>query len=129
MYANAAEAGAVSIGAAQQQIIGLRLGVAEEFSGTGQFRTLGRILADTSRVYRLTAKVDGWARKIYPVSTGTAQRAIAPDAASSCPPDSCLLLALYKQAITSISMSEFPGIPPAAAIVVRTGGSSPKLPS
>jgi hypothetical protein len=34
----------------------------------------------------------------------------------------------YKQAITSISTSEFPGIPPAAAIVVRTGGSGPKLP-
>ncbi len=31
-------------------------------------------------------------------------------------------------AMTSISTSEFPGIPPAAAIVVRTGGSGPKAP-
>jgi len=31
-------------------------------------------------------------------------------------------------AMTSISTSEFPGMPPAAAIVVRTGGSSPKRP-
>ena len=31
--------------------------------------------------------------------------------------------------MTSISTSELPGIPPAAAIVVRTGGSSPKRPS
>jgi hypothetical protein len=27
--------------------------------------------------------------------------------------------------MTSISTNEFPGIPPAAAIVVRTGGSAP----
>ena len=31
-------------------------------------------------------------------------------------------------AITSISTSESPGIPPAAAMVVRTGGFSPKRP-
>jgi hypothetical protein len=31
-------------------------------------------------------------------------------------------------AITSISTSEFPGMPPAAAMVVRTGGSAPKRP-
>ena len=31
-------------------------------------------------------------------------------------------------AMTSISTSEFPGMPPAAAMVVRTGGSSPKRP-
>ena len=34
----------------------------------------------------------------------------------------------YKLAITSISTNELPGIPPYAAIVVRTGGSSPKRP-
>jgi len=31
-------------------------------------------------------------------------------------------------AMTSISTSEFPGMPPAAAIVVRTGGSGPNRP-
>jgi hypothetical protein len=34
----------------------------------------------------------------------------------------------HNVAITSISTSEFPGIPPGAAIVVRTGGSSPNRP-
>lgn len=34
-----------------------------------------------------------------------------------------------RQAITSISTSDLPGIPPAAAIVVRTGGSGPNFPS
>jgi Cu(I)/Ag(I) efflux system membrane fusion protein len=70
----ALEAGAVRIGAAQQQLIGVRLGVAEESSGTRKFRTLGRIIPDEARVYRVTAKVDGWVRKIYPVSTGTLVR-------------------------------------------------------
>ena len=32
------------------------------------------------------------------------------------------------QAITSISTNELPGMPPGAAIVVRTGGSGPNLP-
>src|SRR5262249_16157606 len=34
----------------------------------------------------------------------------------------------YSVAITSISTSELPAIPPAAAIVVRTGGSAPNRP-
>ncbi len=36
--------------------------------------------------------------------------------------------AFQMYAMTSISTSEFPGMPPAAAIVVRTGGFSPKRP-
>src|SRR5262249_14440264 len=35
---------------------------------------------------------------------------------------------IYSAAMTSISTSEFPGMPPAAAMVVRTGGSAPKRP-
>ena len=35
---------------------------------------------------------------------------------------------IYIDAMQSISTSEFPGIPPAAAIVVLTGGSAPKRP-
>jgi len=34
----------------------------------------------------------------------------------------------HSAAMQSISTSEFPGIPPAAAMVVRTPGSGPKLP-
>ncbi len=36
--------------------------------------------------------------------------------------------ACYRLAMQSISTSELPGIPPAAAMVVRTGGSGPKRP-
>jgi Cu(I)/Ag(I) efflux system membrane fusion protein len=70
----AAEAGAVRISAEKQQLIGVRVGVVEESSGTRKFRTLGRVLPDEARVYRLTSKVEGWVRKIYPVSTGTLVR-------------------------------------------------------
>jgi RND family efflux transporter MFP subunit len=55
----------------KQQLIGVRLGEAEVASNSSVFRTAGRIVADEARVYRLTAKVDGWVRKIYPDSTGT----------------------------------------------------------
>jgi Cu(I)/Ag(I) efflux system membrane fusion protein len=65
------EAGAVRISTEKQQLIGVRLGVAEESSGARKIRMLGRVVPDEARVYRLTAKVDGWVRKIYPVPTGT----------------------------------------------------------
>ena len=69
--ADAARGGGVSISSEKQQLLGVRLGMAEIASNSGTFRTAGRIVPDESRVYRLTAKVDGWVRKIYPDSTGT----------------------------------------------------------
>jgi Cu(I)/Ag(I) efflux system membrane fusion protein len=63
--------GAVNINPEIQQLIGVRLGEVERSSGAGTFRTLGRIVPDEARVFRLTAKVDGWVREIFPDSTGS----------------------------------------------------------
>jgi Cu(I)/Ag(I) efflux system membrane fusion protein len=63
--------GAVNINPEKQQLIGVRLGEVERSSGAGTFRTLGRIVPDEARVFRLTAKVDGWVRQIFPDSTGS----------------------------------------------------------
>ena len=52
----------------------------------------------------------------------------ADGAASARSPGRRIAPRLYSVAMQSISTSELPGIPPAAAIVVRTGGSGPKRP-
>jgi multidrug efflux pump subunit AcrA (membrane-fusion protein) len=62
--------GPLTIGPDRQQLIGVRLGEVERSSGAGAFRTLGRVVPDEARVVRLTAKVDGWVRRIFPDSTG-----------------------------------------------------------
>jgi multidrug efflux pump subunit AcrA (membrane-fusion protein) len=61
----------VKISPEKQQLIGVRLGQVEKSSGAGTFRALGRIVPDEARVFRLTAKVDGWVRQIFPDSTGS----------------------------------------------------------
>jgi multidrug efflux pump subunit AcrA (membrane-fusion protein) len=61
----------VKISPEKQQLIGVRLGEVEESSGADTFRALGRIVPDEARVFRLTAKVDGWVRQIFPDSTGS----------------------------------------------------------
>jgi multidrug efflux pump subunit AcrA (membrane-fusion protein) len=63
--------GLVNINPEKQQLIGVRLGEVERSSGAGTFRALGRIVPDEARVFRLTAKVDGWVRRIFPDSTGS----------------------------------------------------------
>jgi len=61
----------VKISPEKQQLIGVRLGEVEKSSGADTFRALGRIVPDEARVFRLTAKVDGWVRRIFPDSTGS----------------------------------------------------------
>jgi Cu(I)/Ag(I) efflux system membrane fusion protein len=69
--ANAAEqSGNLFVSREKQRFIGVRLGAVEESHGDGVFRTSGRVVPDEARVYRLTSKVDGWVRKLYPDSTG-----------------------------------------------------------
>ncbi len=63
--------GTVKISAEKQQVIGVRLGEVERGPGGSTLRTIGRIVPDEARVYRLTAKVDGWVRQIFPDSTGS----------------------------------------------------------
>ncbi len=63
--------GLVKVSAEKQQMIGVRIGEVEKSSGTHVLRTVGRISADEARVFRLTAKVDGWIRDIFPSATGS----------------------------------------------------------
>ena len=69
--APAGSRGGVAISPEKQQLIGVRLGMAEKAPSSRVFRTVGRVVPDEARVYRLTAKVEGWVRHIYPDSTGT----------------------------------------------------------
>src|SRR5689334_3030972 len=49
--------GMFRIAAGAQQLIGVKVGAAEESGGTVALRTSGRVVADEARVYRLTPKV------------------------------------------------------------------------
>ena len=64
-------AGAVSINAEQQQLIGLRLATVEKTSGTRNVRLLGKVAADEERTYRLAAGTDGNIEETFGSPTGT----------------------------------------------------------
>jgi len=53
-------AGAVSITAEKQQLIGVQVQLVEKNSGSRLVRTTGRVAPDDNRVYRLMAGTDGW---------------------------------------------------------------------
>jgi multidrug efflux pump subunit AcrA (membrane-fusion protein)/YHS domain-containing protein len=63
--------GTVRISPEKQQLIGVRVEPVEKGSGTHTIRVLGRVAADETRIYRINAFVDGWIRKVFPVSTGS----------------------------------------------------------
>ncbi len=67
-------AGTVHVSPEQQQLIGVRVGLAERTSGTHTIRVLGRVVVDETRVYRLNAAVDGWIREILPNTVGSLVR-------------------------------------------------------
>jgi len=59
----------------QQRSIGLRSVAAEGTEGrVFMISTIGRIEAEEGRIYPLTAKAEGWIRKIHPSSTGSLVR-------------------------------------------------------
>jgi multidrug efflux pump subunit AcrA (membrane-fusion protein)/YHS domain-containing protein len=62
--ARAVPSGMVEVGAAQQQLIGVRTEAVERGSGSNLVRVSGRIAPDDSRVYRLVAATDGWVREL-----------------------------------------------------------------
>ncbi len=49
----------VKISAERQQVIGVRLGAAEQTPGDQIIHTVGRVAADETRIFRITAAVDG----------------------------------------------------------------------
>ncbi|HYK90227.1 MAG TPA: efflux RND transporter periplasmic adaptor subunit [Acidobacteriota bacterium] len=69
--AGAARCGIVHISPAKQQTIGLRSGAVERVSGIHNLRLLGRIAADSSRIYPLRTSAEGWIRRTYPDSVGS----------------------------------------------------------
>jgi Cu(I)/Ag(I) efflux system membrane fusion protein len=63
--------GTVRITPEKQQVIGVRTAVVEKAAVNHAIRTVGRVTADETRVYRLVAGVDGWIRETYDNATGT----------------------------------------------------------
>jgi len=57
-------AGAVSIMAEKQQLIGVRTETVEKNSGSRLVRTTGRVAPDDNRVYRMMAGTDGWIQSL-----------------------------------------------------------------
>ena len=63
--------GTVKVSPEKQQILGVRLGKVTKAPYTHMLRTLGKVVVDESRIYRLTAGVSGWIQQIYGNSTGS----------------------------------------------------------
>jgi RND family efflux transporter MFP subunit len=64
----------VRISAERQQVIGVSLGTAEMTAGDQIIRTVGRVAADETRIYRINAAVDGWIQELKANATGVVVR-------------------------------------------------------
>jgi Cu(I)/Ag(I) efflux system membrane fusion protein len=64
-------ADSVTIDADQQQLFGIRVVPVENAASTHTLRVAGRIVADDTRLYRVTAGVEGWVRSTQDDSVGT----------------------------------------------------------
>lgn len=63
---------AVKISPETRHLIGLKMGTVEKRSLRREVRTSARILADESRQYRVTTKIEGWVEKLFVNVTGQA---------------------------------------------------------
>jgi membrane fusion protein, copper/silver efflux system len=63
--------GAVHISREKQTGLDLRTEAATRTSRDHNFRVLGRVALDETRIYRVAAAVDGWVRKAGPIVTGS----------------------------------------------------------
>jgi len=61
---------AVSVTSEARQRMGLTTGVVEKRALSREVRTSAKILSDETRLYRVTAKVEGWVDKLYTATTG-----------------------------------------------------------
>jgi membrane fusion protein, copper/silver efflux system len=64
-------AGAVSIDGPTQRLLGIRLATVERSSATRIVRTVGRVVPEDTRVYRINSGVDGFIRETLQDSVGT----------------------------------------------------------
>lgn len=62
----------VAITAETRQRMGLKLGTVEKRSLTGAVRTSARIVANETRLHRVTTKIEGWVDKLFVATTGQA---------------------------------------------------------
>jgi RND family efflux transporter MFP subunit len=62
---------AIHISPEKQQLIGVRVQAARRQAASHVLRLPGRVTVDERRVYRVSARVDGWARELSPATTGT----------------------------------------------------------
>jgi membrane fusion protein, copper/silver efflux system len=60
----------VTIMSEARQRMGLAVGVVEKRPLAREVRTAARIVADETRLYRVTVKVDGWVDRLYTATTG-----------------------------------------------------------
>jgi membrane fusion protein, copper/silver efflux system len=63
--------GAFAVSAEKQQTIGIRLATVEKSGGTRTIRTVGRVAADGTRLYPVTASVGGWITAARPFTVGS----------------------------------------------------------
>jgi len=61
----------VKVDAAQARAIGVRTEAARDEAASGEMRTVGRVQAQESRTYQVTAGADGWIRKVRGGETGS----------------------------------------------------------
>ena len=66
--------GLVSVDAERQQAIGVQVGQAERKPVVHLIRTSGRVAADETRIYRITAATSGWIEQALPNSVGSLVR-------------------------------------------------------
>jgi len=63
--------GTVKVSVEKQQLIGVRLGTAEQKSISHVMRLPGKVAADETRSFQVTAPSDGWITKAMPVAAGS----------------------------------------------------------
>lgn len=63
--------GTVKITPEKQQLIGLRLSMAEKKPLQHRLRLLGKVALDETRIYRINATIDGWITKALPFAAGS----------------------------------------------------------
>jgi membrane fusion protein, copper/silver efflux system len=63
--------GNVRITLEKQQLMGIKVGLAEVTRGGQPIRSLGRVFVDETRLYRLNAATDGWIRQAPPLTIGS----------------------------------------------------------
>ena len=62
--------GTIKIAPEKQQLIGVRYGEAALTAGTHEFRAVGKVAYDETRIARVQARIEGWIEKVFVDFTG-----------------------------------------------------------